>query len=390
MEQRVQLIADVTRGESSISELCRQYGISRPVAYKWLRRFQEEGPKGLAERSHVPHLCPHAVSEAVAEEILGLRRERPTWGPRKLLAYLEANKPKRSWPAASTIGELLKRAGLVHERRKRRRTPPYTEPFAGANQPNAVWAADFKGWFRTMDGVRCDPLTITDAHSRYLLRCLVVDRTETAQVQAVFDAVFRECGLPEVIHTDNGAPFASYGLGALSRLSIWWIKLGIIPERSRPGHPEENGRHERMHLTLKQETADPPAENRRRQQQRFDRFRKVYNEERPHEALGQVPPATLYQVSPRLYTGRVATVEYPASMLIRRVSNRGHMSWKHASVFVSETLAGEDVGLEPIDDRYYRLYFAHLPLAVFDRRELKVKPSGRMATSNAQAEGACG
>ncbi len=273
------------------------------------------------------------------------------------------------------MGELLKREGLVVARKKRRKTAPYTQPLAHADGPNRVWCADFKGWFRTGDGERIDPLTISDAHSRYLLRCQAVEKTDTARVQAIFEAAFRQYGLPQAIRTDNGAPFASTAIGGLSRLAVWWIKLGIVPERIEAGHPEQNGRHERMHRTLKQEVAMPPAQDRRAQQRALADFRQEYNEVRPHEALGMQTPASVYEPSERAYPVKVTEPEYPSTMLVRSVHSHGHFRWKKRhDVFLSEVLWGERVGLLPSDERWYTVYFAALPLARFDSWQRRVLP----------------
>jgi hypothetical protein len=261
---------------------------------------------------------------------------------------------------------MVAREGLVVRRKKRRRVPAYTQPFESADMPNRVWCADFKGWFRTGDGARIDPLTITDACSRYLLRCQRVEKTDYERVRAIFESAFRECGMPQAIRTDNGAPFASRAVAGLSRLAVWWMKLGIVPERIAAGHPEQNGRHERMHRTLKQETASPPEANRHAQQRAFDRFRREYNEERPHEALDMETPSAVYTQSSRRYPARVPEPEYGRFFQVRRVRERGDFSWKHEHVFVSETLTGESVGLLPMDDRYYTVYFATFPIARFD------------------------
>jgi len=259
-------------------------------------------------------------------------------------------------------------------RKQRRRTAPYHEPLAHADGPNRVWCADFKGWFRTADGERIDPLTISDAYSRYLLRCQGVEKTDTPRTRAIFEAAFREYGMPRAIRTDNGAPFASSAVGGLSRLAVWWMKLGIVPERIEAGHPEQNGRHERMHRTLKQETAQPAAANRRAQQRAFDRFREEYNEQRPHQALGMQTPALLYELSPRAYPARVPEPEYPASMLVRSVHHQGQIRWKKHDVVLSQVLWGERVGLLPVDERWYTIYFAQFPIARFDSRKLRVMP----------------
>jgi hypothetical protein len=259
-------------------------------------------------------------------------------------------------------------------RRKRRRTAPYSEPLAHADGPNRVWCGDFKGYFRTGDGERIDPLTITDAHSRLLLKCQAVEKTDTTRVQAIFEAAFREYGLPQAIRTDNGAPFASSAIAGLSRLAVWWMKLGIVPERIEAGHPEQNGRHERMHRTLKQEVAQPPAANRREQQRAMERFRQEYNQVRPHEALGMLTPAAVYEPSPRSYPARIPEPEYPDTMQVLQVKSQGQFRWKKQDVFLSEVLWSEPVGLLPVDDRWFTVYFAQYPIARFDSRQLRVLP----------------
>ena len=283
MDLRVRLIQDYQEGHS-VSALAEMYEVSRNTVYKWLERHAAEGAAGLADRSHAPLHSPSQLSPEVVAEIIAARH-RWKWGPRQLRVKLAAAHPLMVWPAESTMGEVLKRAGLTHRRKPRVRTPPYAARFAAVEQANQTWCADFKGWFRTADGTRCDPLTITDAHSRYLLRCHIVEKADTPHVAAIFDAAFREHGLLLVIHTDNGVPFASRAPGGLSRLSMRGVRLGIVPERSRPASPQDNGRHERMHSTLKQSTLQPPERTARRQQEAFDRFQHDYNHERPHEAL---------------------------------------------------------------------------------------------------------
>lgn len=349
-----------------MTELCARHGISRQAGYETVARYQQEGWAGLEERSRAPHRHPNQMELEIEREILELRQAHMRWGPRKLKAVLERECPGRKWPAASTMGELLRREGLVIPRKKRRRVDPYTAPFAAATMPNRVWCGDFKGWGRAQNGERIDPLTITDAYSRYLLRCQAVEKTDTARVQAIFEAAFREYGLPEAIRTDNGAPFASRAIAGLSQLAVWWMKLGIVPERIQPAHPEQNGRHERMHLTLQQETMSPMASNRRAQQRRFDQFRQEFNQQRPHEALHMHAPATCYTSSPRPFPVRVCEPEYDGSMLLRRVHRRGQFLWKHEGVFLTKALCGERIALQPIDDRWYTIYFAQFALAQFD------------------------
>ena len=378
MEERARFVFEYERDERTMTELCEDFGISRECGYRWLRRYRQHGLAGLVEldRDAVRH--PNQTAVAIEEAVLGLRQAHMRWGPRKLKRILERDQPGRGWPAASTMGEIVKRAGLVVERRKRRRTEPYTEPLQHAVESNRVWCADFKGWFKSGDGTRIDPLTISDACSRYLLRAQAVEKTDTERVRAIFEAAFREYGLPWWMRTDNGPPFASSAVGGLSRLAVWWIKLGIVPERIEAGHPEQNGRHERMHRTLKLELH--PAQDWRGQQRELDRFRDDYNHVRPHEALGMQTPASVYESSPREYPAKVPEPEYSDAMLVRSVKSHGHFRWKKHDVFLSEVLWGERVGLLPVDDESFTIYFAHMPLARFDSRLLRVVPLPKAAT----------
>jgi len=374
MEEKLRFVFEYEQGEGTMSELCQRYEISRETGYVWLRRHRQSGVAGLQEQSRAARRHQNQTPEPIERMVLELRQAHMRWGPRKLKRVLERNEPGQVWPAASTIGAVLKREGLVVGRRKRSKTPPYSEPLAHADGPNRVWCADFKGWFRTGDGERMDPLTITDAHSRYLLRCQGAEKIDTQRVQAIFEATFREYGLPVAIRTDNGAPFASRAVAGLSRLAVWWMKLGIVAERIAAGHPEQNGRHERMHRTLKQETAMPPAADRRAQQRALDRFRQEYNQVRPHEALGMQTPAEIYRPSPRSFPARVPQAEYPDTMLVRSVQQKGHFHWKKHEVFVSEVLWGERVGLLPVDERWFTVYFTQFPIARFDSHQLRILP----------------
>ena len=366
MDERARFVIDCEKREFSKAALCRIYGISRPTADKWLARYAEVGLQGLADRSRGPRRHPNQISEDTEEAILQLRRAHAHWGPKKLKAVLEKEKPGHTWPANSTIGEALKRNGLTVRRKRRRRTPPFTQPFSECIESNAVWCADFKGWFKTIDGSRCDPFTVSDAHSRFLLRCQAVKHTGFATVRGIFEATFREFGLPLAIRTDNGTPFASRGIFGLSRLSVWWLKLGIIPERIEPGKPQQNGRHERMHLTRNTETATPPKRTLRSQQRCFDRFREEFNFVRPHEALEMRCPAEVYCYSPRPYPERLGPVEYPSGLPTRPVQKRGEFYWKRRPVFLGEAFGHERIGLEPVDGRYWFVYFTDVVIGVFD------------------------
>ena len=374
MEEKLRFILEYEQRERTMTELCQRYQIARETGYVWVRRYREIGLEGLLEQSRARQRHENQTAEDIERMVLELRQAHMRWGPRKLKRVLEDNEPGRVWPAASTIGAVLKRAGLVIGRRKRHKTPAYSEPLAHADGPNRLWCADFKGWFRTRDGERIDPLTISDAHSRYLLRCQGVEKMDTARVQGIFEAAFREYGMPVAIRTDNGAPFASRALAGLSRLAVWWMKLGIVPERIEAGHPEQNGRHERMHRTLKQEVTQPVAANRREQQRVMDRFRQEYNQVRPHEALGMRTPAAIYEPSPREFPARVPDPEYPETMLVRSVKHQGQFRWKKHDVFLSEVLWSERIGLLPEDDRWFIIYFAQFPIGRFDSKQLRVMP----------------
>ncbi len=361
MEEKLRFVFEYERDEETMRELCSRYAISRETGYVWLRRYRKHGARGLVEVDRAPRHHPNQSAPEIEQGVIDLREAHMRWGPRKLKRILERDQPGRVWPASSTIGEIVKRAGLVVPQKKRRRTEPYTQPLAHAHQSNRVWCADFKGWFRSGDGTRIDPLTITDAWSRYLLRCQAVEKTDTERVQAIFEAAFREHGLPESIRTDNGAPFASSALGGLSRLAVWWIKLGINHERIQAGHPEQNGRHERMHRTLKQDLH--LADDWRAQQRELDRFRQDFNHVRPHEALNMQTPATVYQPSLRPYPARLPEIEYPDTMEVRTIKSQGHFRWKKKDIFLTQVLGGEPIGLLPINKEMFTIYFAHLPLA---------------------------
>ena len=303
VDERMRFVLAAEAKEEALAALCRRFAVSRKTGYKWLGRYRESGVAGLDDRSRAPHGHPRAVPAAVAERCLEVRRAHPSWGPVKVRAWLERRTPETVWPAASTIGALFDREGLTVGRKRRRRGPPRTRPFASCALANDVWCIDFKGWFRTGDGRRCEPLTLSDAHSRYLLRCQAVARGDCGHVWPILEAAFREYGLPLALRSDNGPPFASTGAGGLSRLAVLVLKAGVVPERIDPGKPQQNGRLERLHLTLLQDTASPPARSLCRQRDRFRSFQRIYNEERPHQALDNTPPADLYAPSPRAWDG---------------------------------------------------------------------------------------
>jgi putative transposase len=362
VKERKRFILEATGGLFSVSELCRRHGVSRKTGYKWLNRYVAEGPDGLEDRSHRTHSCPHTTEPYVIEAAIELRKRRRRWGADKIRARLLVLHPDWSVPSAQVLHKYLQREGLVKKRRRSQKRPHPGRPTAPFDAPNSVWSADFKGEFKTRDGIYCYPLTVQDGCSRYLLGCQALAGTTYTGSRVVFTRLFREFGLPDRIRTDNGTPFASIALGRLSRLSVWWIKLGILPDLIELASPHQNGRHERMHRDLKEEATIPPAGNRAAQQRRFNTFRTDYNEIRPHEALGQRPPATFYQASTRPFPNKLQAPEYPAHFETRKVSLNGGIRWHSAWVNVSHLLGGEYIGLEEIADDIWAVYFGPVSL----------------------------
>jgi transposase InsO family protein len=374
MNERMMMIGEYLSRGYSLSELARRRGISRKTAYKWIERYEEAGSQGLEDQSRAPHHQVHGISEAMERRILELKARWPLWGAPKLHVKLQEHGPS---PSESTVSNVLRRHGLSRKLRRTAKATPSSSPLGHCGAPNAVWCADFKGWFRTGDGQRCDPLTISDGYSRYLLCCQGIGSTTgMGTVRPLFEAVFREYGLPEAMRTDNGPPFASTGLAGLTRLSVWWVRLGIRLERIAPGQPQQNGRHERMHRTLKEATAQPPRRNLKSQQQAFDAFREEYNQERPHEALGQKPPGSWYESSRRDYPSRLASLEYPEEWQKRQVSPGGQMRWRGERVQVSHALVDQIVGLRPAGDGLWTVYFGSLELGQLDERRGRLVPLG--------------
>jgi putative transposase len=343
VDERMRFVMTVAQQEETFAEVCRRFGVSRRTGYKWWARYKAEGIDGLFDRSRAPLNHPQAVAGAIAERCLMVRRRHPTWGPVKVRSWLDTHVAEIAWPAVSTIGELFDREGLTVKRRLRRRGPPSSAPFAHCGAANDVWCMDFKGWFRTGDGTRCEPMTLADAHSRYLLRCRVLGRNDDDHVWPVLNAAFHEFGLPKAVRSDNGAPFASPGVGGLSRLSVKVIKAGVMLDRIAPGKPQQNGRLERLHLTLLQDTANPPARSLRQQMERFKQFQRIYNEERPHAALGNDTPAQHYDVSPRAWDGILREPQYTSEHAIRRVRHNGEIKWRGNTIYIGTALVGEPV-----------------------------------------------
>jgi transposase InsO family protein len=370
MDEKVLFIADCLREADSFSQLCSHYGISRKTGYKWLDRYRGGGLDGLAEHSRRPRTAAGETPYAIRQAILELRGRGPEPpGPKKLQALLVARFPDQPPPCRTTIYGILKNAGLVEPQRRRRRVAPHRSPLASATTPNVLWSADYKGQFKTRDGRWCYPLTVMDHASRYLLCCQGLGGTRFIEAQAIFERLFREYGLPERMRTDNGVPFASPGPGGLSRLSIWWVRLGIRPERIEPGRPQQNGRHERMHRTLKRAVTHPPAKNLSSQQVLFDQFQHRYNEERPHESLAQISPARCYAPSVRPYPERLPELAYPGWFLRHKVASNGLAYCLGLRVYIGYLLTGQWVGLEAMDDGVWDVYFGPIRLGRFDERD---------------------
>lgn len=372
MDQRVLFVADYLRESYSFTDLCDRFGVSRKTGYKWVERYRQEGVVGLYERSRRPRHSPLQTPYAIRQAIVELRtKTRITPGAKKIHKLLSKRFPTTPTPSLTTIYSILHQEGLVKQHKRRRRVSPYPHSLKSAYDSNELWSVDFKGQLKLGDGHWCYPLTIMDHHSRYLCCCHGLDSTRTAGTQKAFIRTFREYGMPARIRSDNGVPFATSATGGLSRLSVWWIKLGIIPERIKPGKPQQNGRHERMHRTLKQATAKPPARSMRAQQRRFAEFCKEYNDERPHESLGQEPPGTVYTPSSRAYPDKLAELEYPDYMEVRKVSNNGTVYWGNGQVYVSYLLHNEPVGMEQVGDGEWDIYFGPIRLGSFNERNKK-------------------
>ena len=372
MDQRLQCVSAYLTGYYSVTELAAECGVSRKTIYETLARYHADG--GLAPRSRRPHTHPQATPATIVARLCDARRAHPTWGAGKLRHWLQHQAPTTAWPCRDTIHEVLRRAGLVRTRRHRR--PPIHPPvhLTAPTAPNLLWTVDYKGEFKTGDGTWCYPFTLRDGCTRYVLRCRALVTHTRAVTQPEFVAAFRTFGLPDRIRSDNGPPIGAGGLGRLSRLAVWWIRLGIVPERITPRHPEQNGSHEQFHGVLKRETARPPAASVRAQQRRFAAFVTEYNDQRPHEALAGATPASCYTPSPRPYPAQLPALEYPRAWTIRRVSTAGSMSWGGHPVFLTEVLAGHDVAFEAIDDGLWLLRFAHVALARFDERRRHLLP----------------
>jgi len=379
MDQKTQFIADCLRQRFSMTELCEQYSISRKTGYKWIDRYLHSGPEGLSDRSRRPARSPNATAPEIVQALLAQRQRHPSWGGKKLLTVVGQRHPGWDLPHRSTVCDILSRHGLVPKKPRRRALGHPGAPSHTILAPNDLWCADFKGQFKTGDGRYCYPLTVTDGFSRYLLGCQGLLSTKVVEAKPVFTRLFKEYGLPQAIRTDNGVPFATTTLARLSSLSAWWVRLGVMPQFIEPGKPQQNGRHERMHRTLKAETTRPAAASLQAQQRRFNAFRAEFNHERPHEALEQATPASYYHPSPRPMPDRLPALVYPDRFEVRYVSANGGIRWKKDWVNVSIVCAGEYVGLEEIDDGIWNVYFGALRLGRLHERHMRIEDAyGRL------------
>lgn len=375
MDQRMRFLEDVRLARLSMTELCAHFQISRKTGYKWIAREAEEGRRGLADRSRAPHHCPHKISDEMATLLCECRIQHDDWGARKLLTVLQRRHPRRhDWPAPSTVADLLQREGLV--RRNRRRRARVEHPGAAHLQteaPNDCWTTDFKGEFRTGDGIYCYPLTIADLHARFLLDCHGRYSTKTVTAWPVFEAAFREYGLPWVMRSDNGPPFATTSIHGLSKLSVWWMRLGIRHDRITPGTPSENGAHERMHRTLKRRAIRPARATMGAQQRAFNAFRTEFNEERPHESLGMATPASVYTPSPRPYPARLSVPEYPGHFTVKKITTGGTFRFGNRVLYLANALTDELVGLDEVDDGIWHIHFNTVLIATLDERDYIIR-----------------
>lgn len=374
MDQKIRLIGDWLSGDYTKAQLSRIFGISRPTVDKWINRYAQFGEVSLKEHSKAPRHHPNQKQDAIVERLIAEKLKRPHWGPVKLVSRLAMLEPEVDWPAPSTAGEWLKKAGLVRSRKLRRRTPSYSDPFKDCDTPNKVWSIDYKGQFRLQNGAWSYPLTMSDNCSRYVLLCQSLQNTRYQSARGWIEWVFREYGLPQAIRSDNGSPFASTALGGLSKLSVWWVKLGVVPERIEVGRPDQNGRHERMHKSLKEMAVRPPKRNHRAQQRAFDAFVKEFNEERPHESLGMKTPADCHQISSRVYPEKIPEVEYEEGYTVRRVRHNGEIKWRGEKYYVSDTLAKEPVALKENEEGGWDMYFSFLKIGTFDEKRGRFVP----------------
>lgn len=372
MDQKVQMISDWLTERYSKAEIGKKYCISRPIVYKWLKRYNEKGVNGLYNQKREPKHKPHKTSEEIIDKIIEYKINNHKRGPKKIHKQLEKKYPEIRWPSPSTIGYWLKKHDLVRARKRCKRIAPYSEPFIHCKNANDVWSADYKGQFDTHDKRACYPLTISDNYSRYLIACTGLEGPRHKETQEVFKEAFRKYGLPRAIRTDNGTPFSGRSISGLSKLSVWWIELGILPERIEKGCPQQNGRHERMHRTLKYEILDTKAKDITEQQKRFDFFRDDYNYNRPHEALGQHTPSQYHEESKRCYVETIKRPEYDSNYHVRKVRNKGEILFNGKRYFLTNLLKHKEIGLKQVNTDRWDIYYYAFPIGILNMRKNKI------------------
>lgn len=372
VEKQRKLFIEAYLGEEfNFSDLCRQFDISRKCGYKWVRRYEESGLEGLVNQSKAPYHQPNKTESHIIDELLRIKYERPRWGPKKVLGHLRNNRSEIKWPCLTTVENIFNDYGLVKRRKLRRRLAERIDHLGSCNESNDIWCMDFKGWGLTKDNEKIDPFTVMDAYSRFLLCCQKLPANNRDHTWAVFDKLFREFGLPLRIRSDNGPPFASLGAGRLSRLSIKLLKAGVIPEWIDPGEPQQNGRHERMHLTLEQEGFDL-SQNLSDQLKKLEEFQGYYNFIRPHEALGQNTPGSIYQPSSRYWDGKLRSPEYPTEYAIGKVKTCGKMTWKSREIYVGRVFSGEPIGMKQ-EEQFLKAYYGPIYLGIVEENRVEFK-----------------
>lgn len=375
MDQKLEFISLMEEEACpGMAAICRHLGVSRKTGYKWLGRYKSEGLDGLHDRSRASHNHPNAIDSEMAELIIQARAEHSSWGAKKLLPWLQRKHPRRrDWPCLASISAILDRHQLVRSRRIKRRVAPFSGALTLAAQPNDLWCIDHKGWWLSGNGGKCEPFTVTDDASRFLVRCVMRPGKGIDYVKPVLTAAFMEYGLPAAIRSDNGPPFASRAPLGLSELSVWFMRLGIHHERIEPGKPQQNGRHERMHLSMLVDRRGPVTASVREEQKRLNRWRNEFNQERPHEALGFQTPSSCYHTSPRPMPHRLPQIEYRTGVQVRTVDKTGKIGWKGRDLFLTEALRRQPLGFEAIDDGIWKVWLAQMELGEFDECEHKMK-----------------
>lgn len=389
MDQRKSFIKECQEKILSFAEICRQYEISRKTGYKWLKRYEKDGVSGLKNLSKAPKNQVGATDPSMIKKILDIKHLRSKWGPKKILVELKKHNPDLEYPSKTTIGNILDKNGLVMRRKYKKRLAKVNTPFIEAVDSNDIWCMDFKGWSMTKDGVKYDPFTLTDRKTRFLLRCLKLQENDTNHVWAVLEMAFREYGLPRYLRSDNGSPFAANTPGRLSRLGVKLIKAGVMPLLIEPGKPQQNGQHERMHRTMKEEGIIPHVLTLNEQELKLREFRDYYNFQRPHEAIDQQYPGDLYTPSPRIWSGKLNPMEYSADYKVGKVGSCGKMSWKGTNVFISRSLENEYVGVKKNEENKFEVYFGPIILGILvdNKLEFERNPSRKKTVKRVEKNG---